>query len=178
VLAIQNNGAFLYEFNTSRIYATPSGASAIAANAVTGSFEWVVPGFTDASGAHTLYVGFQILPSGDFNYSDANTTTNFLTCSIGVANITSDAATRTVTDAATWHIQGAPTAGGLNTTITRSYALWVDAGAIRLDETVAAGSAVACTLTDGPSGIGGNPFAWIKVFVGTTACVVPAWDLP
>ncbi len=52
----------------------------------------------------------------------------------------------TVTNAATLYIAGAP-AAGTNTTITNSYALWIDAGEVRLDGVVNATANQAATST-------------------------------
>jgi len=60
----------------------------------------------------------------------------------------------TFTDAATVYIAGAPTAGS-GATLTNSYALWIDSGRIRYDETASASAATASTHKV-PINIGGT----------------------
>jgi hypothetical protein len=62
----------------------------------------------------------------------------------------------TTTDAATVYIAGAPAAGA-NQTITNAYALWIDAGRIRYDETASASVGTASTHKV-PINIGGTVY--------------------
>ncbi len=71
-----------------------------------------------------------------------------------------------LTNAATIYINAAPTGA------TNNYALWVDAGSVRIDGTDGAGAA-AGTLLTAPSA--GDPDKWIPINSDGTQYWVPAW---
>ena len=76
----------------------------------------------------------------------------------------------TVTPAATFYIDAAPTAGA-NATITNAYAMWVDAGTTRLDGTLLLNGAITADATDA-SGTPGA--ATINKAVGKAAIALGA----
>jgi hypothetical protein len=83
----------------------------------------------------------------------------------------------TLTDGATLYVSGAPIAGA-NATITNAYALWSDAGRIRLDGIgIALGGGAAPTLGtiggSGPATAAQNQ--WLEITVDGTRYWVPAW---
>lgn len=111
-----------------------------------------------AVGIGTITPGGILDVSGAFTTTDTNnffarfnptpTATGNITLWANVAidgpSVVGDAGTRTLTDAASLYIEGAPAAGA-NAAITRAYALWVDAGDTRLDGLLSAQSAVTAT---------------------------------
>lgn len=74
-----------------------------------------------------------INPTSLICYANA---TNLSIGRIGVTNITGNTAGRTITNAASFVIDGAPTQGA-NETITNLYALWVKGGHSQFDGTLA-----------------------------------------
>lgn len=83
----------------------------------------------------------------------------------------------TITDAATFYINGAPQQG-TNATITNAYALWIDAGRIRIDQGVALGGGAAPTLGtiggSGPATAAQNQ--WLEVTIDGIRNWVPCWQ--
>ena len=75
--------------------------------------------------------------------------------------------TGTIDNASALRINGAPSIG------TNNYALWVDAGSVRVDGTDGAGVG-AGTLTTAPSA--GDPDKWIPINSDGTQYWVPAWS--
>lgn len=74
--------------------------------------------------------------------------------------------TGTIDNAAAIRIVNAPTIG------TNNYALWVDAGTVRIDGTTGAGASVG-TLTNAPSA--GDPAYWMPVNANGTTYYIPCW---
>lgn len=80
----------------------------------------------------------------------------------------------TLTDAATFYIQGAPVAG-TNATITNSYSMWIKAGLPRIDSTTANG-VVATTFTSlGPAGANLTIQEWLTISINGTTRFIPCW---
>lgn len=83
----------------------------------------------------------------------------------------------TITDAATFYINDAPQQG-TNATITNAYALWIDAGRIRIDQGVALGGGAAPTLGtiggSGPATAAQNQ--WLEITINGTRNWVPCWQ--
>lgn len=83
----------------------------------------------------------------------------------------------TITDAATFYIDNAPQQG-TNATITNAYALWIDAGRIRIDQGVALGGGAAPTLGtiggSGPATAAQNQ--WLEVTIDGIRNWVPCWQ--
>jgi hypothetical protein len=74
----------------------------------------------------------------DSNTSGSGTATKYTHINVESPTLAATNSSVTTSDAATVYIQGAITAGS-NQTLTRNYALWVDAGAVRLDGTLQVG---------------------------------------
>jgi hypothetical protein len=110
------------------------------------------------------------------NFADGTAISTQRSFKIDAPTFTADVA-KTITDAATVYISGAPIDGDANITITRAYALWIDSGFLRYDETEATGADVL-TLTNGPTATtSANPNGYIKYHVGTQAVVTPYWHV-
>lgn len=81
----------------------------------------------------------------------------------------------TVTNAATVYIDRAPQLGS-NATITNAYALWVDAGATRLDGTVLFNGAITADTTDSSGTPGAatinKPSGKVAIAIGQSSVVV------
>ena len=71
-----------------------------------------------------------------------------------------------LTNAAAIYVVGAPTGA------TNNYALWVDAGTVRIDGTDGAGAGVG-TLTNAPTA--GNPAFWLPINSNGTTYYLPCW---
>ena len=74
------------------------------------------------------------LPAGTFTQTNNASTTLAIGSAVylGTPTFAGSNASQTLTDAATFYVAAAP-AAGTNMTLTRNYALWIDAGEIRAD---------------------------------------------
>lgn len=86
----------------------------------------------------------------------------------------------TIDDATTLYIEGAPAVAG-SAVITRPYALWVDAGAVRWDDSIAAPSTnvgVGIVNFYGASATNflGEPNGWMRVYQGTSVFKIPLYS--
>ena len=109
--------------------------------------------FSGAISASSWTTNGLVLKTAAATYTDSSTAgsgtaaTGVFT-SFGVPTLAATNTSVTTTDAATVYIAGAP-AAGTNQTLTNAYALWVDAGAVRFDGALTAGTlgAGATTVT-------------------------------
>ena len=109
--------------------------------------------------------------------TNITTATGFNLVNIGISTY-SAASALTITNAASLYVAGPPAGGGAGpATITNAYALWVDAGNVRLDTAVALGGGAAPTLGtiggSGPATAAQNE--WIRIDTQNGVRVVPAW---
>jgi hypothetical protein len=103
------------------------------------------------TGAHVSVAGNTIT---DISTAASGTAASAVFSSFGQPTLAATNASVTTTDAATVYIANAP-AAGTNQTITNAYALWIDAGRIRYDETASASVGTASTHKV-PINIGGT----------------------
>jgi hypothetical protein len=94
------------------------------------------------------------------------TTTHQHSIKIGIQTYQSTTNLRTITNAASLYIAGAPVAS-TNVSITNGpYSLWVDAGETRLDGNLTAGGAVLPLANDGGA-LGSTSLSWSDVFIAS-----------
>jgi len=123
---------------TERLTLDNEGAIAITANTTLDG----TPGLT---GGH---IGIAAATFNDSATAGSGTATNATFTAIAAPTLTATNASVTTTNAATTYIAGAP-AAGTNQTITNAYALWVDAGDVRVDGSIVDGSGNAYYLAGG-----------------------------
>ncbi|MEY4745368.1 MAG: hypothetical protein RL272_1313, partial [Candidatus Parcubacteria bacterium] len=120
-----------------------------------------VPGITSGTGATTLRSGLWITtPNGDVSLGNQTATLDYFNAArIDDITLNSTTNTRTVTEASSLYVRGAPTAG-TNVTITNGpYAIHVDDGDTRLDGGLLMPTPGA--RIDFASGTAGNTFKWM-----------------
>lgn len=144
------------------------------------TFTLALQNTTIASAAGATYNGI-LFPQGLFTTVTITGTTNITTATgfnvmdIGVVTYT-DSSAVTISHAATVRIAGAPSAAG-SVTITKGYALWIDAGLFRLDGKVNNGGGSAPTFGTiggtGPTTAGQS--GWQKYNSDGTDYFIPVW---
>lgn len=78
------------------------------------------------------------------------------------------------TGATTFYIAAAPVAG-TNATITNRYALWVDAGLVRLDSTTANGTTATVLGSLGPAGSNTTVQEWLTIDINGSTRYIPCF---
>jgi len=114
----------------------------------------------------------------DSSTAGSGTATNAVSRSIAVPTFAATNASVTMTNAATMYIAGAPTAG-TNVTLTNAYALWVDAGATRLDGTLRVDGSLdlnSALQLDATLTVGVDDTGYDVKFFGATSGRYWEWD--
>lgn len=111
-----------------------------------------------------------IIPAGTTTFT-ANTATNRQVL-INAPTLAGSAATKTITDAATLAITGAPIVGA-NAAITRTYQLWLQGtDSMRIDTTTVATVGAAGAATALPA----LPLGYLPIYVGATLVKIPYYN--
>ena len=123
------SGAFDFDGNTITLDG-PGATQVVSSGAV--SWNFTSGAKTGTPGTSGSVQRFSAQTFTDNNTAGSGTATAAVFYSVATPTLAATNASVTTTDAATWYIAGPPTAG-TNETITNPWALWVDAGNVRLD---------------------------------------------
>lgn len=178
----EGTGDFVIEYATTAQLNAATGSTFVQFQASTTEATIYANLVARASGAGAVCDAI-VLDVNDVNITGTTTiatATGFNTVNIKRANYITPDAGVTVTNAATVYIDNAPLAG-TNVTITNPYALWVDAGATRLDgdlvlPTTANGATLVGLGVFGPTGASATPQFWVTMkTVGGTVGYIPVF---
>lgn len=134
-----------------------------------------MPGLQTGTGTMTDIYGY-ITPTATVSQGNQTaTTTNATVMSLGIQTYTSTTNTRTITNAHTLYIEGAPVASTNVTFTNTAYALFVDAGPIRLDATTANGTTATVLGSVGPAGANTTVQEWLTITIGTNVRYIPCF---
>lgn len=139
-----------------------------------------IAGTTSPAGANALGVGIdttQTVTANGFgtalyisptlNEAGSGTHADFASVYLDAPTIGAGAAA--LTNASTLKITGAPTGG------TNNYALFIDAGAVRIDDAAANGSVATAMSSVGPVGSNTTIQEWLKVTIGANVRYIPCF---
>ena len=146
--------------------------------------------FSGAISASAWTTNGLVLKTAAATYTDTSTagsgtSASAVINSFGVPTLAATNASVTTTDAATVYIAGAP-AAGTNQTLTNAYSLWVDAGAVRFDGTLAVTGVTThggnvVSDTDSTDDLGTTGVRWANLYVDdittTTSAIVNTMTL-
>lgn len=147
--------------------------------AMDGAAGTVRAALTIVGGAHTTLAASTEYSSVLFNFGQTiqfatGALTNERTVRILAATYAFVGAS-TITNAATFYIDGPPVAG-TNATLTNTYSMWIDSGHIRLDSAVAMdGGEGSATLGTMPTGGAEAQNEWIRIDTQNGLRWVPCW---
>ncbi len=135
----------------------------------------LMPGLANGTGTMTDEYGY-VTPTATVALSNQTaTTTNQTVMSLGIQTYTSTTNTRTVTNAHTLYIEGAPVASTNVTFTNTAYALFVDSGPIRLDATSANNTVATVLGSVGPTGANTTVQEWLTITIGTNVRYLPCF---
>lgn len=111
-------------------YGIQVGTNAQSSSTLKSAFKVISAAHTGLSNSTGQLIDFDI--DAEITYADATTIAEFHGMIVRSPTLDSATATKTITDAATLTLVGAPTVGSANLAITNPYALWVKAGKTKL----------------------------------------------